>query len=400
MTRLSPPSAAPRAPEWRLSPWAERLLVVCVALALVAPGAGTLLGLDSEVARDAPAAAAPVAGLADFSRHFATRFAFRPRLVRWQAALRYTLFGVSPLTTVLRGRDGWWFYADDGAIEDATRATPFTAVELDEWGTTLQRTADWLAAQGIAYVFVLAPDKHTIYPEFLPLSMRLDADRVSRADQLVGMLRARTTVPVVDLRQTLVEAKAEGRTYHRTDTHWNDPGAAAAYRQIIAAVRAQVPAVPVAEPDAAFRLVPRDVPGMDLAEMAGLTRLTTETDLALVPRRPRVARVVEPAHTDPGFATARLVTVVDDPALPRALVYRDSFGSALVPFLAEHFSRAVFLWEYDVMPSTVRQERPQVVIQEWAGRRLFTRLPWDAVGEDREAADEAAAISSSRAARR
>ena len=83
-----------------------------------------------------------------------------------------------------------------------------------------------------------------------------------------------------------------------------------------------------------------------------------------------------------------------------ALLLTNSFGSALVPFLAEHFSRAVFLWEYDVMPSTVRQERPQVVIQEWAGRRLYTRLPWDAVADDRGAADEAARVSSSRAARR
>ncbi len=110
--------------------------------------------------------------------------------------------------------------------------------------------------------------------------------------------------------------------------------------------------------------------------MAGLTRLITETNLTLVPRRAaRRPRSSNRRIPTPGFATARLVTVVDDPALPRALVYRDSFGSALVPFLAEHFSRAVFLWEYDVMPSTVRQERPQVVIQEWAGRRLYTRLP-------------------------
>jgi alginate O-acetyltransferase complex protein AlgJ len=405
MPHRPPPSAVPRSGEWRLVPWAERLLVAVVAAALLTPGVATLAGLDREVLREAPAAAASDAvsgltiSLAGLARDFEARFAFRARLVRWQAGLRYRWLGVSPLPTVLRGRDGWWFYADDGAIDDATHATPFTAAELEAWRVALQHTADFLAARGIAYVFVLAPDKHTIYPEFLPATMRRDAGRRARADQLVTMLSARTTVPVVDLRQGLLDAKAQARIYHLTDTHWNDLGAAEAYRRIVTAVRRQVPAVPPAAPADAFVVAPRTTPGMDLAEMAGLASLTSETDLTLVPRTPRRARVVEPARPHPGYIGPRLVTVLDGPALPRALIYRDSFGSALVPFLAEHFSRAVVLWEYDVMPVTVREEHPAVVIQEWAGRRLHTRLPYDAIADDPAALAEIAA-NSSRAGRR
>ena len=74
---------------------------------------------------------------------------------------------------------------------------------------------------------------------------------------------------------------------------------------------------------------------------------------------------------------ARIVTEQPDTALPRAVVFRDSFGSALVPFLSEHFSRAVYLWQYNVDPEIVRGERASVVIQEWVGRRLSTELPYD-----------------------
>lgn len=397
------PTAVPRRGEWRLLPWAERLLVAAVALVLLTPGLGTLAGVDDEVLRDAPAAAVSPGGfsfsLAGWARDFEVRFPFRARLVRWQAGLRYRWLGVSPLPTVLRGRQGWWFYADDGAIEDATLATPFTAVELEAWRVTLQHTADWLAARGIAYVFVLAPDKHTIYPEFLPAALRRDAGRRARADQLMTMLRARTTVPAVDLRQALLDAKAQARVYHLTDTHWNDLGAAEAYRRIMTAVRAQAPAVPPPATADAFVVEARTTPGMDLAEMAGLASLTSETDLTLVPRTARRARVVEPARPRPGYIGPRLVTALDDPALPQALIYRDSFGSALVPFLAEHFSRTVVLWEYDVMPATVREEHPAVVIHEWAGRRLYNRPPYDAVADDPRALAEIAA-SSSRAGRR
>ena len=61
------------------------------------------------------------------------------------------------------------------------------------------------------------------------------------------------------------------------------------------------------------------------------------------------------------------------------MIFRDSFGSALVPLLAEHFSRALHLWQYNFDPRVVTKERPTVVIQEWVGRRLATLLPYDAV---------------------
>ena len=81
--------------------------------------------------------------------------------------------------------------------------------------------------------------------------------------------------------------------------------------------------------------------------MMGLTRVLREVDLTLVPRRPRRARVVEPAGAEPTAEEGRLVTEIDDPSLPRAVIFRDSFASRLVPFLSEHFSRAVYLWQND-----------------------------------------------------
>lgn len=399
---LPSPSTREAAAAWRLAPWAERVLVAIVTLLLLAPGLATLAGVDHELVRDAvteaPVASAWGTRLADAARAFNLRFAFRGALVRAQAGLRYRGFGVSPLPTVIRGREGWWYYADDGSIEDTTRATRFTAAELEVWRTTLQRTHEWLRQRGIAYVFVLAPDKPTIYPEFLPASMHVDPSRDSRADQLVQMLKTRTTVPVVDLRPALLAAKAEARIYHRTDTHWNDLGAALAYRQIIEAVRTQTARVPAALASDRFRLDAHEVRGLDLPEMAGIASATSETDLTLVPVSPRRARVVEPVPAPPTFIGPRLVTALDDATLPRAVFYRDSFGSALVPFLAEHFQRMLVLWEYDVTPETVRAERPDVVIHEWAGRRLYTRQPYDAVAAD--AAALADVLSSSPAARR
>ena len=53
--------------------------------------------------------------------------------------------------------------------------------------------------------------------------------------------------------------------------------------------------------------------------------------------------------------------------------------TGLVPFLAEHCRRCVFLWQKDLDPEVVRRERPDLVIHQMVGRRFQTYLPYDAV---------------------
>jgi len=103
------------------------------------------------------------------------------------------------------------------------------------------------------------------------------------------------------------------------------------------------------------------------------------------PRQPRKAHVVEPAHPDPDLMDARVVTEQSDATLPRAVIFRDSFASALIPFLSEHFSRTVYLWQNNFDPDIVTQEHPDVVIQEWVGRHLGTDYPYNAVADVKRA---------------
>ena len=136
-----------------------------------------------------------------------------------------------------------------------------------------------------------------------------------------------------------------------------------------------LPAVPPPKPLSAFEPVTKHVPGMDLAGMMGLTRVLGEEDLRLVPHQKRQYVVVEPHGNIVEAGEGRIVTEIPGSTLPRAVIFRASFTSAMAPFLSEHFSRAVYLWRNDFSVEEVRKEHPDVVLQEIVARHVQWYLP-------------------------
>jgi alginate O-acetyltransferase complex protein AlgJ len=359
--------------------WLVLIFIAAISLPLaanIAGADGADPGAENRELARFPHVDRSLTSMADFPAGFSTwfedHFGFRARLVRWYGESRLFVLRVSPSATVIKGEHGWFFYGDDSAVEDYANVAPLTDAALANWRSAVLRARDWLSARHVAYVFTIAPDKHVIYPEEMPATI-VRAGELSRADQVFTAIQ--DTGIAVDVRGAEFDARSRQRTYQQTDTHWNDHGALAAYQQIIAAVRAKVPATPPAWTREDYRPVEVVVEGLDLAGMMGLTRVLHEVDLRLVPLRPRRARVVDPAGAGPTDELGRLVTEIDDPSLPRAVIFRDSFTSRLVPFLSEHFSRAVYLWQNDFDADVVQKEHPDVVIQEIVGRHLYNFIP-------------------------
>jgi alginate O-acetyltransferase complex protein AlgJ len=302
---------------------------------------------------------------AKFAAYYGDRFGLRATLIRWHALALHHVFRMSPTDKVLAGRDGWLFFADDYSLEDYRSSQPFTTAELELWRTVLEEQHDWLAKRGIRLVIVFACDKHVIYPEYLPPGYRRN-DQPYRVQALTDYLRTNSRVNVVALREPLLAGKGNGRIYHRTDTHWNDHGAHIGYREILGALGMQ---------PLAYEQENVTTPGWDLARMMGLDDVIHEEDLRMTPATPRRAQVVEEDRRDENWNQGRVALEIADPSLPRAVVFRDSFGSALIPFLAEHFRRSVHLWRYDFAVDVIEEEKPDVVIWLMTSRRLQWYVP-------------------------
>jgi alginate O-acetyltransferase complex protein AlgJ len=362
----------------------NKLLVVVFVAIISLPLAANIAGIDGADAREENRTLAEFPHLdrswaswraypGNVSAWFEDHFGFRSMLVRWSAEARLFGLGVSPAPSVIVGDDGWYFYGEDASIDDYARTEPLTGDAVANWRAAVVAANTWLKEHHVAYVFTIAPDKYVVYPEHMPSSL-VQVGSHARMDQIYDALQG-SGVATVDVRPLLAAAKQGERIYQKTDTHWNERGVLVAYRALIDAVRAQRPDVPPAWTRDDFEPVTRIVPGMDLAGMMGLKRVLREEDLALAPKRRRAAVVVEPPGASPRAEEGRVITEIAGSTLPRAVIFRDSFTSPLVPFLSEHFSRAVYLWQNDFDADVVRREHADVVIQQIVGRHLYTFAP-------------------------
>jgi alginate O-acetyltransferase complex protein AlgJ len=371
-------------------PHRDRLLVAFFALAIALPFAGaigkrnlTTTAFEKRTAAAWPSMPADAksarAWPPAFERAFADRFGGRDRLIAVHHAAKALGFGVSPVDKVLIGRDGWlYFLGEDGrAIDRDWRGTyAYDADEPRRVAAEFKRRRDWLSARGIGYVVMIVPDKATIYPEHLPSWVRQVAP-VTRLDRLYAALGAYPEVAALDLRPALRAAKLQQRLYFKTDSHWNYAGATVAYETLMPALRAQLEQLPFVPAERPPYQRGEDVYSGDLAHMLGLPRRFEEDDVAplgkvLANASARCAQHVDAPPPD-ASETGRETYECARPG-PRALLLRDSMGSALVPPLVENFARTVVLSTRHLDPALVADERPDIVIEELVERMLHAPL--------------------------
>ena len=309
----------------------------------------------------------------DFESWFNDNFGWRTSLVRSHIRLAIWL-GVSPTPKVVLGKQGWLYYdgePNETFIDICYRSVkPFTVSELETWQTALEERRRWLAKHGIPYLVVFVPNKETIYPEFLPDAVK-KLRETTRLDQLIDYLRCNSDLEVLDLREALLVGKKRAQIYFRTDTHWNNLGAYIAYEQIINSLARRFPSLRVMpldllHPSASFQKM-----GGDLANMLGLVEefpegMTIKFDLS------GMSRKVNLPPDDPEAPPERQPFAMEnqDPSLPRAVMFRDSFATLLVPLLSEHFARIAYVWSREMKTDMILKEKPNVVIEEITERLI------------------------------
>ena len=319
----------------------------------------------------------------DFENYYGDHFGFRSLLLNGGNILRVRYLGMSPTPDVVVGKDGWFFYAGGGSLDRASEESSFTLAQLQHWQSFLEERQRWLNRRGIRYLFVIPRDKQTIYPEFLP-SRFSHSTPGKMIDQLVRYLSAHSSVPVLDLRDSLLAAKARDQIYYSLDTHWNSVGAFAGYTRIMERLAEWFPELKPVD-RSQFNLVTYITSDGDLARMAGIPSLTSR-QFQLVPAQ-KLAGPKKMRAVLPGIAQSRthaFATEITPPSsFPRAVMIGDSFSRGLQPYLSRNFSRISYFYHppsYDAafekaLGDYLITEHPDVFIDEMLERNIDGNVP-------------------------
>lgn len=309
----------------------------------------------------------PLANLDLNPATFSSTFYGRLRLVRLVTDLRVAI-GDRVFANAIIGRDGWLFQTSEDVMRDYQNDMPLSEKQL----VTIQQNLDKIAAhfkqQGISLVIVVAPNKGSIYPDYLPNEIQ-KLNQKSRFDQVVEYLQQHGETHILDLRQELIASRAENLVYYQTDSHWTDYGAYIAYRGILSSLKEFHPQI---NPRSLSDFVPESEGrvSMDLATLIGSVHIKEEK-ISLKPKDSTTSTLHNLKLDDGRWITLSWNQKKD---LPSAVVYYDSFMYPLIPWLNDHFSQVTYIPHFANLStwnlSWVSQQQADVVIVEIAEKYI------------------------------
>lgn len=285
--------------------------------------------------------------------YFQEHFAFRNELVTGNALLHGRLLETSTADGVIQGKNGWLYYKD--SLDDYLGQELLSDRSLFNIAHMLSMTQQALEEKGVNFLFTIAPNKNSLYGDNMPYYDKLKVSDQTNRENLEGWLKTEK-VAYADLYQALMEE--DEVLYHARDSHWNNKGAALAADVLMDALGKDHDSY-----EGESYTVRRDYTG-DLDTML-YPLASTADDEIYYDKETTYATVEEiQSNFDPRITT---VNPVKEGSL---VMYRDSFGNALLPYMADAYANAYFSRGIPYQLMDVETHSADTVIIERAERFL------------------------------
>ena len=294
----------------------------------------------------------------------------------YNTALYYLKTSNNPSIGVI-GENGWVFLGDnfDKSFSQNIRRFVISDQDRDYWTASLGAQVRYLSRRNIPMLFIVAPSTGTIYSDKLPAWTRpllhgpTSFDRVLEADK---------SLPILDVRPQLKEARARADTYSKFNSHWNDFGAWVAWQSIAAELGRKLPGFQGFGVGHLANVATLDDNASEFRNMLGIDVRNRWNTYVLDEPFPDYF-VVNPDGSrvrKPGYAGTDLLEMPRETYSPNAtsgltaLVVRDSMGNSLSPFFQASFQHVFQVnhhhasrpsEEVNLIP-LVRRIKPDVVI--------------------------------------
>jgi len=304
-----------------------------------------------------------------FHTYYEDRFVLKYILFENYKTIQRGVFAQQPIPQkVVEGTDGWMFlgnsYSND--IAESKGIKVFTEKEIIKIKTNLLNQKEWLDKKGIHYYVAIAPNKLSVYGEYLAIKR---SEKKTKREQLIEAMNT-TALPLIDM-TALLRKTDDTILYEKTGSHWNDLGAFYGYKTLINRIHKDYPEiVPLELKD--FNRIPKITYQEDLIKMLNESRL--EKQISLTAKYPEVSKQVasqlsiSPYYNKlPQDYEKRYKSNVNR---LKVVMFRDSFSSAMLKYVKENFGEVVFVWSDRFDKELIETEKPDIVIQEVVEREV------------------------------
>lgn len=311
--------------------------------------------------------------LQELGAFFEDHFAFRPLLVAIDAKIQSQVFQVSNIDTVAVGEDGWLYYT--ASIEDYLGEIPLSQRGISNAAHNLSLMQQYVESKGAAFLFAAAPNKNSLYGEHMPYYIKQER-KVTRQWDLLKPELEKYGVSYVDL-FSLFTSQDE-TLYLKRDSHWNQKGAMLAYRAMMEKLDLEhetyETVTSIREKKTYGDLSRMLYPLEDDTKWDQLPFLKAEPEWDYTYQKEGAFQY----RTDTESVEEAWIETESQEGEKTLLMFRDSFGNTLLPFMANAFERGCFsrsvpfsLTEY------MERHKPDVVILEKVERDLeeFAQTP-------------------------
>jgi hypothetical protein len=279
----------------------------------------------------------------------------------------YLILGEVISDQVIGGSDRWLFYkssSDADPIGDYEGTNLYTEQEMQEMTNSVLDTQKKMQDLGIKFAMVVAPNKENIYSEYMPVTYH-HAD-VSATDILIDHMKE-NGVNVISPKDDLLKAHHTDQIYYPYDSHWNQPGAYIAVKDVLSFWDLPMPDLSEREISSKpLHLNYHDSGEDDLALIANIRPfLTDELEYEVEGTVPMDWNTFTLEQLSGAVSFFHNDQAVNDAAI---LLAGDSFRHSMVPALREQFSDVYVVHRSYYRDGIIDEIKPDYVIFEYVER--------------------------------
>ena len=290
----------------------------------------------------------------------------RPPLLDLQRMIYVSALNRSPSPDkVVIGDDGWLFLGEyfGDIIKESKGIKTLSEEERKVMLDNVVRSKKFLRDMGVDYFLAIAPNKHTVYSEYLPID-KAGPTILETFTKDIG-----NQVNFVDLKKDY-DMSGPDILFDKTNTHFNGIGAYEASNTLIKEMQKIYPDIPSLSKEDYSRAVFN--PNTD--ELTRMLRI--ENKLEKITFMPSSGKRAKPAPKQlpvpdrfpmKNFYERRYV---NEGKPYKVLVCGDSFMGQMVPFLKTQFGEITFIGENVLNTDQIMLDKPDIVVQEIVERGM------------------------------